>query len=88
VLLDVGSRSGRYGVHIEPGSAARSNLNGLLDGAGVPLNAGGPRPGYITAFGRFGHDLAPGLHVVVAFARASTGAVATAWTFTAPRRVA
>ncbi len=59
-----------------------------LDGAGVPLNAGGPRPGYITAFGRFGHDLAPGLHVVVAFARASTGAVATAWTFTAPRRVA
>jgi 3-dehydroquinate synthase len=34
VLLDVGSRSGRYGIHIEPGLAAR--LNGLLDAAGVP----------------------------------------------------
>ena len=36
VLLDVGSRSGRYGIHIEPGLAARSNINGLLDAAGVP----------------------------------------------------
>lgn len=34
VLLDVGSRSGRYGIHIEPGAAAR--VSGLLDGAGVP----------------------------------------------------
>jgi len=34
VLLEVGSRSGRYGIHIEPGSAAR--VTGLLDGAGVP----------------------------------------------------
>jgi 3-dehydroquinate synthase len=34
VLLDVGSRSGRYGIHIEPGSAAR--LSRLLDEAGVP----------------------------------------------------
>jgi 3-dehydroquinate synthase len=34
VLLDVGSRSGRYGIHIEPGVAAR--VRGLLDGAGVP----------------------------------------------------
>jgi 3-dehydroquinate synthase len=33
VLLDVGSRSGRYGVHIEPGTAAR--IGGLLDAAGV-----------------------------------------------------
>ena len=59
-----------------------------LDGVGVPVTAGGPRPGYITAFGRLGYDLTPGLHVVVAFARASTGAVATAWTFRAPRPVA
>jgi 3-dehydroquinate synthase len=36
VLLDVGSRGGRYGIYIEPGSAARSNISGLLDGAGVP----------------------------------------------------
>jgi 3-dehydroquinate synthase len=34
VLLDVGSRSGRYGIHIEHGSAAR--VSGLLDDAGVP----------------------------------------------------
>jgi 3-dehydroquinate synthase len=34
VLLDVGSRSGRYGIHIEPGLAAR--LGSLLDAAGVP----------------------------------------------------
>jgi 3-dehydroquinate synthase len=34
VLLDVGSRSGRYSIHIEPGSAAR--VSALLDGAGVP----------------------------------------------------
>jgi 3-dehydroquinate synthase len=34
VLLEVGSRSGRYGVHIEPGTAAR--VRALLDGAGVP----------------------------------------------------
>jgi 3-dehydroquinate synthase len=34
VLLEVGSRSGRYGIHIEPGSAAR--VSALLDGAGVP----------------------------------------------------
>jgi len=34
VLLDVGSRSGRYGVHIEPGTAER--VSGLLDAAGVP----------------------------------------------------
>jgi 3-dehydroquinate synthase len=34
VLLDVGSRGGRYGIHIEPGSAAKAG--GLLDGAGVP----------------------------------------------------
>lgn len=34
VLLDVGSRSGRYGVHVEPGASAR--LNALLDAAGVP----------------------------------------------------
>jgi 3-dehydroquinate synthase len=34
VLLEVGSRSGRYGIHIEPGLAAR--LSGLLDAAGVP----------------------------------------------------
>ncbi len=34
MLLEVGSRSGRYGIHIEPGSAAR--LSGLLDSAGVP----------------------------------------------------
>jgi 3-dehydroquinate synthase len=34
VLLDVGSRSGRYGIHIDPGSAA--GVSGLLDGAGVP----------------------------------------------------
>jgi 3-dehydroquinate synthase len=34
VLLEVGSRSGRYGIHIEPGSAAR--VGGLLDGARVP----------------------------------------------------
>ena len=34
MLLEVGSRSGRYGVRIEPGAAAR--LNTLLDEAGVP----------------------------------------------------
>jgi 3-dehydroquinate synthase len=34
VLLEVGSRSGRYGVHIAPGSAAR--LTALLDETGVP----------------------------------------------------
>jgi 3-dehydroquinate synthase len=34
VLLEVGSRSGRYGIHIEPGRAARLGL--LLDGAKVP----------------------------------------------------
>jgi 3-dehydroquinate synthase len=34
VLLEVGSRSGRYGVHIEPGAAAR--LGPLLDAAHVP----------------------------------------------------
>ncbi|HEX9366719.1 MAG TPA: 3-dehydroquinate synthase [Vicinamibacterales bacterium] len=34
MLLDVGSRGGRYGIHIDPGSAARTG--GLLDGAGVP----------------------------------------------------
>lgn len=34
MLLEVGSRSGGYGIHIEPGSAAR--VRGLLDGAGVP----------------------------------------------------
>jgi 3-dehydroquinate synthase len=34
VVLEVGSRSGRYGIHIEPGSAAR--VSGLLDGAAVP----------------------------------------------------
>jgi 3-dehydroquinate synthase len=34
VLLEVGSRNGRYGIHIEPGSAAR--VSGLLDSAGVP----------------------------------------------------
>jgi 3-dehydroquinate synthase len=34
VLLEVGSRSGRYGIHIDPGSAAR--MDGLLDGARVP----------------------------------------------------
>jgi len=36
VILDVGSRSGRYAIHVEPGSAARSTINGLLDGAGLP----------------------------------------------------
>jgi 3-dehydroquinate synthase len=34
VLLEVGSRSGRYGVHMEPGAAA--GLSGLLDAARVP----------------------------------------------------
>ena len=34
MLLEVGSRSGRYGVRIEPGAAAR--LSALLDEAGVP----------------------------------------------------
>ena len=34
MLLEVGSRSGRYGVHIEPGAAAR--LTALLDQARVP----------------------------------------------------
>lgn len=34
MLLEVGSRGGRYSIHIEPGSAAR--MSGLLDGAGVP----------------------------------------------------
>lgn len=34
MLLEVGSRGGRYSIHIEPGSAAR--MGGLLDGAGVP----------------------------------------------------
>ncbi len=34
MLLEVGSRSGRYGIHIEHGSAARAAS--LLDGAGVP----------------------------------------------------
>ena len=34
MLLEVGSRSGRYGIHIEPGSAGR--LLGLLDAAQVP----------------------------------------------------
>ncbi len=34
MLLDVGSRSGRYAVHIEPGATAR--LNKLLDAARVP----------------------------------------------------
>jgi 3-dehydroquinate synthase len=35
VLLEVGSRSGRYGIHIEPGAAAR--VSGLLDSARVPV---------------------------------------------------
>jgi 3-dehydroquinate synthase len=34
VLLDVGSRGGRYAIHIEQGSAAR--VGGLLEGAGLP----------------------------------------------------
>ena len=34
MLLEVGSRSGRYGVHIEPGATAR--LDGLLGAARVP----------------------------------------------------
>ena len=34
MLLEVGSRSGRYGVHIEPGAAAR--LDALLTAARVP----------------------------------------------------
>jgi 3-dehydroquinate synthase len=34
VLLEVGSRSGRYGVNMEPGAAAR--LSALLDAARVP----------------------------------------------------
>ncbi len=34
MVLDVGSRSGRYSVHIEPGAAAR--LAGLLDAARLP----------------------------------------------------
>ena len=34
MLLEVGSRSGRYGVHMEPGVAAR--LGALLDAARVP----------------------------------------------------
>jgi 3-dehydroquinate synthase len=34
VLLEVGSRSGRYGVHIEPGSTSR--ITALLDAAKVP----------------------------------------------------
>ena len=34
MLLDVGSRSGRYGIHIKPGSAAHAGS--LLDGVGVP----------------------------------------------------
>lgn len=34
MLLEVGSRSGRYGIHIEPGSAAK--VSGLLDSARVP----------------------------------------------------
>ena len=34
MLLEVGSRSGRYGIHIEPESAAR--VGGLLDAARVP----------------------------------------------------
>ena len=36
VLLDVGSRSGRYGIHIEPGSAARSLSAACSTRAGVP----------------------------------------------------
>ncbi len=34
MLLEVGSRNGRYGIHIAPGAAARAG--GLLDDAGVP----------------------------------------------------
>jgi hypothetical protein len=59
-----------------------------LDGLDFSVQAGGPRPSYWTAFGRVGRVLTPGLHVVVAFARAGSGAVATAWTFRAPEPVA
>jgi hypothetical protein len=52
-----------------------------LDGADFAVEAGGPRPGFITAFGRVGSDLSPGRHVVVAFARSGRRAAATAWTF-------
>jgi len=34
VLLEVGSRSGRYGIHIEPGSSSR--ITALLDAAKIP----------------------------------------------------
>jgi hypothetical protein len=70
---------------------SRSALLGIalwLDGVDFSVEAGGPRPGYVTVFGRVGHMLAPGLHVVVAFARAGKGATATAWTFRAPQPVA
>jgi hypothetical protein len=58
-----------------------------LDGLAFSVEARGPRPSYATAFGRVGRDLSPGVHVVVAFARAGAGAVATAWTFSAPEPV-
>jgi hypothetical protein len=52
-----------------------------LDGFDFSVQGGGPSPGFITAFGRAGSDLSPGVHVVVAFARAGAAATATAWTF-------
>jgi len=88
---------GRIALSSNPQIAAEARASGdelgvalalWVDGVAFPIDAGGPRPGYVTAFGRLGHDLAPGLHVVIAFARAGTGAVATAWTFRAPGPVA
>lgn len=52
-----------------------------LDGQDFSVEAGGPNPRFITAYGRSGTALSPGVHVVVAFARADDGAAATAWTF-------
>jgi hypothetical protein len=78
---------GRLALSADPQIAAEARagkdvrLALWLDGSDFAVEGGGPRPGFITAFGRVGSELSPGVHVVVAFARAGRAAAATAWTF-------
>jgi hypothetical protein len=68
-------------IAAEARASADVGLALWLDGIDFAVEAGGPTPSFITAYGRSGNELSPGLHVVVAFARAGPGAAATAWTF-------
>ncbi len=54
----------------------------LLDGTPIDTRGGGLTPRKISVYGAPASPLAPGEHVVVAYARAGEAAAATAWTFT------